>query len=50
MAEMRYHYGMALFKAGQVEVAEKELAAALELSKEFEGAAEAKQALAKIGK
>ena len=46
--ELRYHYGMALYKAGEVEQAQKELRAALELSQEFEGAAEAKAALAKM--
>ena len=40
---------MALYKAGEVEKAKAELTAALELSKEFEGAEEAKTVLAKMG-
>jgi len=47
---MRYHHGMALFKAGKAAKAKEELAAALELSNEFEGAVEAKAALAEMGK
>ena len=50
VADTRYHHGMALYKAGKVEKARAELAAALELSQEFEGAAEARQVLAEMGK
>lgn len=47
---VRYHYGMALYRAGNLGKAKEELGAALRLSKEFEGAAEAKEALAEMGK
>ena len=40
VAGMRYHYGMALYKAGKAEKAKEELAT------DFDGAAEAKEALA----
>ena len=46
VAILRHHYGMALLKAGQAERAKDELAAALKLSKQFEGAEEAKTVLA----
>ncbi len=41
----RYHYGAALLKNGQVEVGRKELAAALKLSGEFDGAEKARALL-----
>ena len=49
-ADVRYHYGMALYKAGKIGKAKQELGAALELSQDFEGAAEAKEALAQMGR
>ena len=48
VADLRYHYGMALFKAGKAEQAREELTAALGLSTEFDGAAEGKATLATI--
>lgn len=43
--DMRYHYGMALCKTGDVRKAKEELKAALKLSVDFEGAGEAKAVL-----
>ena len=48
-AEVRYHYGMALHKTGKTKEAQAELATALNLSTKFNGAAEAKATLAKMG-
>jgi len=47
---VRYHLGMAYFKNGQIELAEKELKKALELNPDFEGAEEAKKTLREMGK
>jgi len=44
----RYHLGAALLKTGQRQRAEREFRTALELSSDFEGAAEARQMLAKL--
>jgi len=47
-SEMQYHYGMALYKVGESRKARDVLAAALRLSKDFEGALEAKGVLAQL--
>lgn len=43
----RYHYGAALIKAGQTAAGRKELEAALQLSRDFDGAARARALLSK---
>ncbi len=45
----RYHFGVALLKAGQTEAGRKELAAALRLSGSFDGAAKARLLLGEKG-
>ena len=45
---IRYHLGMAYYKAGETALAKEELRASLKLSKDFEGAEEARKALDKL--
>ena len=48
--EVRYHYGMALYKTGKMKEAREELEVSLKLSTKFPGAADAKATLAKMGR
>jgi putative PEP-CTERM system TPR-repeat lipoprotein len=47
---VHYHLGMAYLQLGEIDKAKKSLAKSLSLSQNFEGAAEAKKALADLGK